>query len=606
MWRRPSLHRKISLTVFLVILILFLITGFSIWRNQNRLLEVVIEDSMESSMAFVEGMLHNEAEKALALGTALSNSPALLQTIEDEDRQAAMDELIPVWESLREDFSVSVIHLRSPYDTSFLRVQDPDRYGDSTSRQAILDTGEEKTANLGFEEGAYGLGMRGWSPVFLGQEVAGTLEVNIDFSPDLLEEIREVIGDDLAVFLPEEEGFSLLEQTGNYAEEIDSEHLEEAGRGERPQGRKNDLAFSLMPVISYGGDLLAVVALFQDVSPYTGMILSEFFSLVLIILPIIVIGAFLIIFFLRSSLSPLEQISDWLKGLVEKGGGDLSREIKIASRDEIGLLSNWFNRFLDELNSMLYRIRESSNNVAASTSEISTGNQDLAQRTEEQASSLEEISATAEKTATKSREVTDKATETDKLAQKTGEIVERGQTSVQNANQTMGQIVEQSQEITDIISTVNDIAFQTNLLALNASVEAARAGEAGRGFAVVASEVRNLSHRVAQAAAEIDEKIKNSVDLMEKGQKGMNRTEKDLEEIVEKTNNTIEEIASVKSSAASQNEAIEELHKAVRELNQMTQQNASLVQEISAASDSVEDEASTLKGMVNNFKLKEQ
>ena len=165
----------------------------------------------------------------------------------------------------------------------------------------------------------------------------------------------------------------------------------------------------------------------------------------------------------------------------------------------------------------------------------------------------------------------------------------------------MGEITSASKQIADIIGVIDEIAFQTNLLALNAAVEAARAGEQGRGFAVVASEVRNLAGRSATAAREIKDLIKDSVDKVEEGSKLVDKSGQTLEEIVISVKQVSDIIAEIAAASEEQTAGIVQVNEAIAQLDEMTQQNASLVEEATAASKSMGEQAHDLNEQVSFF-----
>jgi methyl-accepting chemotaxis protein len=167
----------------------------------------------------------------------------------------------------------------------------------------------------------------------------------------------------------------------------------------------------------------------------------------------------------------------------------------------------------------------------------------------------------------------------------------------------MEQITTSSRKIADITGVIDGIAFQTNILALNAAVEAARAGEQGRGFAVVASEVRSLAGRSAEAAKEIKALIGASVERVEDGARLVGQAGQTMTEIVGSVRRVTDIIGEITASTAEQRDNIGQISQAVRQLDQMTQQNAALVEQSTAASESLREQARGLTSAVSQFKL---
>jgi methyl-accepting chemotaxis protein len=204
------------------------------------------------------------------------------------------------------------------------------------------------------------------------------------------------------------------------------------------------------------------------------------------------------------------------------------------------------------------------------------------------------MTATVRQNADNAKGANSLAEDATKKASKGGEVV--GQ-----AVSAMSEINTASKKIADIIGVIDEIAFQTNLLALNAAVEAARAGEQGRGFAVVAGEVRNLAQRSAAAAKEIKGLIKDSVEKVDEGSRLVDESGDTLNEIVEAVEKVTELIAQIASSSLEQSTGIDEINRAITTMDEMTQQNASLVEETSAASQSLKDEGKQLIHLMNFF-----
>jgi methyl-accepting chemotaxis protein len=241
--------------------------------------------------------------------------------------------------------------------------------------------------------------------------------------------------------------------------------------------------------------------------------------------------------------------------------------------------------------------------VRTGADEISRGNLDLSQRTEEQASSLQETAASMEQMTAMVKSNADNAAQANQLAAAAREQAERGGKVVGSAVAAMQEINVASKRIADIIGVIDDIAFQTNLLALNAAVEAARAGEQGRGFAVVASEVRNLASRSAGAAKEIKILIQDSVTKVSDGARLVDDSGKVLGEIVTGVKKVTDVMAEIAASSMEQAAGIEQVNKAVTSMDTVTQQNAALVEQASAAAHTLTEQAANLTELIARYRL---
>ena len=241
--------------------------------------------------------------------------------------------------------------------------------------------------------------------------------------------------------------------------------------------------------------------------------------------------------------------------------------------------------------------------VSTASSQIATGNLDLSQRTELTAGNLQQVASSMEQLTVTVRQTADSARTANQLATSAADVASRGGVVVSKVVSTMEQINISSNRIADIIGTIDSIAFQTNILALNAAVEAARAGEQGRGFAVVAGEVRNLAQRSAQAAKEIKALISTSMDNVMSGTKLVHEAGSTMEEIVASVQRVTDLIAEISAAANEQSQGLGAINGAVIDLDQMTQQNAALVEESSAAAESLKDQAQKLSGVVGTFRL---
>lgn len=281
--------------------------------------------------------------------------------------------------------------------------------------------------------------------------------------------------------------------------------------------------------------------------------------------------------------------------------GDLSKRIETDYQGAFDKLKSDANGTAEKLTEVISRINNSASAVASGAEEIAQGNTDLSQRTEEQASSLEETASSMEQMTSTVKQNADNAKVANDLAADATTKAQKGGDVVKRAVDSMSEINESSKKIADIIGVIDEIAFQTNLLALNAAVEAARAGEQGRGFAVVAGEVRNLAQRSAAAAKEIKDLIRDSVAKVQDGSQLVNESGATLNEIVEAISRVTAMIADISNASSEQSEGIEQVNKAVTQMDEMTQQNAALVEQASAAGEAMADQARGMKQILGFF-----
>lgn len=285
-------------------------------------------------------------------------------------------------------------------------------------------------------------------------------------------------------------------------------------------------------------------------------------------------------------------------------GGDLATKIESPGRDEIAWLNYELNQMRKKLQSTIAEVRQSAETVAQASCEIAAGNNDLSARTEQQAMSLQRTAHSVAALTDAVKHNAEHAKQANELVAQASEVATEGGRTMRDAVATMSDINSSAAKIGDIISVIDSIAFQTNILALNAAVEAARAGEQGRGFAVVATEVRALAQRSATAAKEINELISKSVEQIESGVRLVDVAGQTMEEIVKSVKQAATIMGEISSASAAQRTGIEQIHGEIAQIDNVTQQNAALVEEASAAAGSLQEQSQTLADAVKIFQVK--
>jgi methyl-accepting chemotaxis protein len=302
----------------------------------------------------------------------------------------------------------------------------------------------------------------------------------------------------------------------------------------------------------------------------------------------------------RSIVEPLRRVVDGANALAK---GDLSVRIDVSRHDETGRLADAVNRAIGQLSGIVGGVKANSHAISSATRQLTAGNTDLSQRTEEQASSLEETAASMEQLTATVKQNSDSARLASQLAQDARTTAGASSATIGDMVAVMNEISAQSQHIAGIVGTIEGIAFQTNILALNAAVEAARAGEQGRGFAVVATEVRSLAQRSATAAKEIKGVVESSVLKMQNGVALAERAGSTMSDLTGAVSRVTDIMGEIAAASLEQSAGIEQVNRAITQMDQVTQQNAALVEQSSAAALLVETQAEDLQVSMDAFTL---
>lgn len=307
---------------------------------------------------------------------------------------------------------------------------------------------------------------------------------------------------------------------------------------------------------------------------------------------------------LNQMMENLESIlGSFSQGLNALSENNISQKLERPFEGVFESLRQDFNRSVQSLASVVHSIRESSDTVSIGNVEMQKGTADLGRRVETQAAAVEELMSTIHNISKLMVSANEEVMRTRELSSNASQRAKKGEEVLNSTVVAMTEISKASNKIAEIIAVIDSIAFQTNLLALNAAVEAARAGEQGRGFAVVASEVRNLAQRSAASASEIKQLIGDSVSKVRTGSELVTQTSAALTDLIKIVDQTEKRMASITELSKQQNNSVHEVELCIKQIDDVTQQNAALVEESTAASEQLSKESMRLKKLVGTFRL---
>lgn len=534
---RLSLKKKIILLFLLAMIMTVAFFAFYFYRSTRDLLsesehnlEVIITNSIAQEIE--DNLNYTEAN----VRTVVDNQK-VQELFAKRDREGLYEYLLPTYESVKEQFPQAHFHL--PDSTSFLRLNKPQKFGDSLKdfRFTVNEANRSQKTVKGIESGVSGFGFRVVMPVFYNGTHIGSFEFGREIEHSFLETLKKSYHGDFALYKLDENGSTFISSTAS-DEEVEfpfPERLEEIRNGKSFFATSDDKTFNyyFLPLKSYDGKTLGFLQFIDDRTEILTQEKKIFQNLFLVVLLMLIIITTVVIIFLTRAFRPLHNLVSDAEVIAL---GDFTKNFATDRKDEIGMLSRSLDHISAGLKDMFHVIGDMSSEVANTSEEISASSQeltafnqevnqnvlDVSELASDQLSSIDDARTNVQFMADRIFElnesvkrinqsmdsvITSTGEGTDASARIEEKILDLQETS-EKTNVKIKKLSAGSVEIEEIINTIRGIAEETNMLALNASIEAARAGEAGRGLSVVASEVSKLAEQSKNSTNSIDALIR--------------------------------------------------------------------------------------------------
>lgn len=604
-----------SFVGILLITVLILVSRFFYVKNHNS----DIDDKINAKVNDINSNIDRLSGKALYAASICSSLEFVKEAYADYDLSKDVESSSGLIECYSDEINkvlaanfgkVPKIHFTIPPAKSFIRCWSSKRGDDLASfRPTIKEIDKNHKPIKGIEAGRTGLVIRGIAPIFSHDTYKGAVEVIFDLK-EFMKVSKSTDKEEFALFMDdklldvatlykkENKDYIAKNQFGNYIlvrktsdnflkNKISPQDIDKATK-QRLKIESGNYVFGLFPIKNYSGNAEGVGVFQYDISEMKQNLVSMNRVLVLAGVLLIVLAIVIIKISLKQLLT--KPIDYALRITGDIANGDLSNDIHIENRDEVGSLLENMKVMIERIKHVVTDIIINADNLVEASLQVSASSEQLSHGASEQAGSLEEASATME-------EISANIEQNSSNAQKTEDASVEADVSIKELAEMSFNSVNANEEVANKITVINDIAYQTNILALNAAVEAARAGEAGRGFGVVASEVRKLAEKSREAADEIEK-------LAETGLNVSKRTGIIMSDTTPKIENINQLIQEITAASSEQYKGVSQVNSALEQLNGVVQVNAASSEELATNAEQLSAQALHLRQVMSFFKIK--
>ena len=616
-----SIKGKLIIPIGLMILLLVTAFLMKVYNNETEVFLKGERARLTSEYQQFLRLVQDTVFSSYSMAALVAGMPEIRQALAERDRGRLVELAFPIYMAAKEKLHIRQFQFHVPPAISFLRLHKLRKYGDDLSgfRFTVLKANREKMPQFGIEKGRFGLGLRGVAPIsYMGKHV-GTVEFGCDLNDGLLNKLKQGKAFDLAVIVPDGDGFKVQARTGGMSISSDIypvlREVMTVGTAKVNTVTRDNRTFMTFfgPLKDFSGRTVGAVVIPDDIT-------AHFKQMNKILFIYMGIGVLLILLILSVVYFVVERlvnrpIQNMIKVFKKAGNGDLTDRVDVKHNDEMAKLGKAFNEFLDRMQQIVKDIGNSSKDLASSSKDLFSISQQMSATAEETSSKSNTVAVAAEEmtsnmtsvaasmeqasnnvgmVSSAAEEMISVINDIAKNTENARSITSEAVSEALSASEKVDALGNAALKIGKVAETITEISEQTNLLALNATIEAARAGDAGKGFAVVANEIKELARQTAEATGE----IKHSISNIQESTEG---TVSQIEQITRVVNDINEIVSTIAAAVAEQSvttgeiaENVAQASDGIAEISENVAQSSTVSGEIAREIAEVNESASTM------------